>query len=122
MYAWIWNRLPGNAAVRAGLSLALVLAVVAVLFQWVFPWAEPLLPFSDVTVNNGGTTGVRQSGTPSPSPVSSAPSGAGGPAGSTASTGPTGKPAGQSSAPSIDGAALPTYVPRVPLVPTGVVA
>ena len=31
--------------------------VVFVLFQWVFPWAEPLLPFNDVTVNGGGSAG-----------------------------------------------------------------
>jgi hypothetical protein len=28
----------------------LAAAVVAVCFRWVFPWLEPLLPFSDVTV------------------------------------------------------------------------
>jgi hypothetical protein len=101
MYGWIWQRLPGSTAVRTGLSLLMFLAVVAVLFQWVFPWAEPLLPFNDVTVDNGGTAGVQQSATPSPS------------------TSPS-----SSSSPSttIDGAALPTYVPRVPLLPTGVVA
>ena len=111
MYGWIWHRLPGNAAVRAVLSLLLFLAVVAVLFKWIFPWAEPLLPFNDVTVDNGGTTSVQQTGTPSPTPSPSArPSG-------------TSKPgAGKSTAPTLDGAALPTYVPRVPLLPTGVVA
>ncbi|MHA6761561.1 hypothetical protein [Streptacidiphilus sp. PAMC 29251] len=101
MYGWIWNRLPGNAAMRAGLSLLLFLATVAVLFKWVFPWAEPLLPFGNVTVDDGGTSSVQPTGTPS------------------AGTTPSG---GSSSAPSIDGAALPTYIPRVPLVPTGVVA
>jgi len=107
MYGWIWHRLPGNAAVRAGLSLLLFLAVVAILFKWVFPWAEPLLPFSDVTVNDGGTSSVQPTGAPSP----------------TASPSGTAKPgAGKSTAPVIDGAALPTYVPRVPLLPTGVVA
>lgn len=52
MYGWIWRHLPGNAFVRALFSLVLVLAVVYVLFQYVFPWAEPLLPFNDVTVDN----------------------------------------------------------------------
>ncbi|GAB3972181.1 hypothetical protein [Streptomyces sparsus] len=51
MYGWIWRHLPGNAYVRATLSLVLVLATVLVLFQYVFPWAEPLLPFGDVTVD-----------------------------------------------------------------------
>ncbi|MCX4737973.1 MULTISPECIES: hypothetical protein [Streptomyces] len=52
MYGWIWRHLPGNAFVRALISLVLILAVVYVLFQYVFPWAEPLLPFNDVTVDN----------------------------------------------------------------------
>ncbi len=55
MYGWIWRHLPGNTLVRAVLALALVLGLVYVLFQYVFPWAEPLLPFGDVTVDGGGT-------------------------------------------------------------------
>jgi len=51
MYSWIWRHLPGNTLVRAVISLVLALAVVYVLFQYVFPWAEPLLPFGDVTVD-----------------------------------------------------------------------
>jgi hypothetical protein len=31
----------------------LLLAVVWVLFEWVFPWAEQSLPFLDVTVDDG---------------------------------------------------------------------
>lgn len=54
MYGWIWRHLPGNAWARAFISLVLVLAVVYVLFQYVFPWAEPLLPFNDVTVDGAG--------------------------------------------------------------------
>jgi hypothetical protein len=57
MYGWIWRHLPGNTWVRAITSLVLVLAIVFALFQWVFPWAEPLLPFNDVTVNGGGSAG-----------------------------------------------------------------
>jgi uncharacterized membrane protein YfcA len=52
MYGWIWRHLPGNAWVRALISLVLLLITVYVLFQYVFPWAEPLLPFNDVTVDN----------------------------------------------------------------------
>ena len=100
MYAWFWNRLPGNALVRTFLSLVLFIAVVAVLFKWIFPWAEPLLPFGDVTVDNGGTNSVQPVGTPTATP----------------SAGTSAKP---STAPSLNGAALPTYVP---LVPTGVAA
>lgn len=51
MYGWIWRHLPGNGWVRALISLALILVIVYTLFQYVFPWAEPLLPFNDVTVD-----------------------------------------------------------------------
>jgi hypothetical protein len=54
MYGWIWRHLPGNTPVRALISLTLVLGVVFLLFQYVFPWADPLLPFGDVTVDGGG--------------------------------------------------------------------
>lgn len=53
MYGWFWRHLPGNTWVRAAISIVLVLLVVYVLFQYVFPWAEPLLPFNQVTVNGG---------------------------------------------------------------------
>jgi hypothetical protein len=50
MYGWIWRHLPGNAPVRSLISSVLILAAVYVLFQHIFPWVEPLLPFNDVTV------------------------------------------------------------------------
>lgn len=113
MYGWIWNRLPGNTLVRALLSLLLFLVAVAVLFTWVFPWAEPLLPFNDVTVNNTGGTNVQPVGPPGSS-GSPAATPSGQPSGS-----PRPTPGSKSSAPTLDGAARPTYVP---LVPTGVTA
>jgi hypothetical protein len=60
MYGWIWRHLPGNAWVRAFTCVVLALVVVYVLFQYVFPWAEPLLPFNDVTVDNNDGLGVLQ--------------------------------------------------------------
>lgn len=54
MYGWLWRHLPGPTPVRVLLALALVAAVLAVLFLVVFPWAEPRLPFGDVTVEDGG--------------------------------------------------------------------
>jgi hypothetical protein len=51
MYAWIWRHLPGPVPVRATVAVLLLLAVVVVLFGWVFPWLEPRLPFTDVTVD-----------------------------------------------------------------------
>jgi len=52
MYGWIWRHLPGNTAVRTAIAAVLVLAVCALLLFVVFPWAEPHLPFSDVTIDN----------------------------------------------------------------------
>ncbi|MDQ0378167.1 hypothetical protein [Amycolatopsis thermophila] len=51
MYAWIWRRLPGPAAVKAVTALVLVLGVIALLLFVVFPWLDPMLPFNQVSVN-----------------------------------------------------------------------
>ena len=51
MYTWIWRHLPGGTSLKAIEALALVLAVSALLLFVVFPEVEPLLPFTDVTVN-----------------------------------------------------------------------
>ena len=51
MYGWIWRHLPGPWPARTALALILVVAVVALLFTSVFPWAERSLPFLDVTVD-----------------------------------------------------------------------
>ena len=52
MYAAIWRLLPGPAWFRVILALALILAVVYALFEWVFPVIAPYMPFyeSDLTV------------------------------------------------------------------------
>ncbi|WP_170067916.1 hypothetical protein [Lentzea guizhouensis] len=49
MYSWIWRHLPGPLFLRVIEAVVLVLAVVALLMFVVFPWAEPLLPFNNVT-------------------------------------------------------------------------
>ncbi len=54
MYAWLWRRLPDPPLLRWTLALLLVAAVVVLLFGVVFPWVEPRLPFTDVTVETGG--------------------------------------------------------------------
>ncbi|WP_457254404.1 hypothetical protein [Pedococcus sp. P5_B7] len=51
IYAAIWRALPGPLVVRVLLAAVLVLAVVAVLFVWVFPRIAPLMPFNDNTVD-----------------------------------------------------------------------
>ena len=50
MYTWIWRHLPGGLPGRIVGSLVLVAIAVALLFTVVFPWAEPRLPFNQVTV------------------------------------------------------------------------
>ncbi len=62
MYAWIWNHLPGPTAVRALISLVTLSLLVMVLFTWVFPWLEPRLPFTDVTVDPLSSTGLSTTG------------------------------------------------------------
>jgi hypothetical protein len=49
MYSWIWRQLPGPFPVRLGIAVVLAAGVVALLMFVVFPWAEPLLPFNNVT-------------------------------------------------------------------------
>lgn len=53
MYSWIWRTLPGGLPGKLLGSLLLLTAAVAVLFLYVFPAVEPLLPFSEVTVEPG---------------------------------------------------------------------
>jgi hypothetical protein len=53
VYTWIWRHLPGGLPGKLLGSLVLLTAVVLLLFFVVFPAVEPLLPFSDVTVEEG---------------------------------------------------------------------
>jgi hypothetical protein len=50
MYGWIWRHLPFGRPGKLILSALLVAGVTAALWFWVFPAAEPLLPFDDVQV------------------------------------------------------------------------
>jgi len=54
VYGWFWRHLPGSVPVRVLLALLTLALVVVVLFTVVFPQVEPLLPFSDVTVDGDG--------------------------------------------------------------------
>ena len=49
MYGWIWRHLPGPLYLRIVEAVVLVAGVVALLMFVVFPWAEPKLPFNNVT-------------------------------------------------------------------------
>jgi hypothetical protein len=50
VYTWIWRHLPGRTPAKALEALVLVAAISALLLFVVFPWVEPLLPFTEVTV------------------------------------------------------------------------
>ena len=52
MYVWIWRHLPGGRLLRVLQVLVLLAAVVALLFFYVFPTVEPMLPYTDVTVDS----------------------------------------------------------------------
>lgn len=66
MYGWLWSHLPGSTVWRVVQSAVLGLAVLALLFLVVFPWASQHVPFLRVTVQDpaaqsqvvpsGGTT------------------------------------------------------------------
>jgi len=53
VYGWIWRTLPGGRAAKTAGALVVFALVVLLLFFVVFPAVEPLLPFSDVTVDEG---------------------------------------------------------------------
>jgi hypothetical protein len=55
VYGWIWQHLPGPTPVRLLIALVLIAGIVLLLFTVVFPWLEPLLPFTDVTVDDAGS-------------------------------------------------------------------
>jgi hypothetical protein len=50
MYSWIWRHLPGPVPVRALLAVALLAAIVVLLFTVVFPQVEAWLELNEVTV------------------------------------------------------------------------
>ncbi|HVE62746.1 MAG TPA: hypothetical protein VNB94_02940 [Mycobacteriales bacterium] len=57
MYVWIWRRLPGGLPGKLAGSALLLLTALALLFLVVFPYAEPRLPFNNVTVEDGPVSG-----------------------------------------------------------------
>lgn len=75
MYGWLWHRLPGGTGWKVVQSAVLGVAVLALLFLVLFPWASQHVPFLRVTVEDpaaaqahsvpfGGTTPlIRKSST-----------------------------------------------------------
>jgi hypothetical protein len=66
VYAWIWRRLPFGLAGKLTGSLLLAAAFTALLWFFVFPWAEPLLPFDDVQVTQDSDAPGGQDGPAGP--------------------------------------------------------
>ena len=50
MYGWIWRHLPGPLAVKVLISLVIAAGVLTLLWLFVFPWVEHLLPLGAVTI------------------------------------------------------------------------
>jgi hypothetical protein len=69
MYSWIWHKLPFGLPGKIIGSLLLVSVVVAGLWFWGFPTAEPLLPFDDVNVTDQNGPGGGPDGGPGPAGV-----------------------------------------------------
>ena len=51
MYAFLWRHLPGPVFLKVLIAAAMFALLVVLLFGWVFPWVEPLMPFSGNTVS-----------------------------------------------------------------------
>jgi len=54
VYVLLWRKLPGPWPVKVVQCLLLLAISVLLLFTIVFPWVEPRLPFTDVTVDDQG--------------------------------------------------------------------
>ncbi|GLB64119.1 hypothetical protein NCCP2495_19980 [Dietzia sp. NCCP-2495] len=50
MYGYLWRALPGPRPVRIVLLVALLVAVVVLLMEVVFPWVSQQMPYTDVTI------------------------------------------------------------------------
>lgn len=50
MYGWIWRRLPGSPVTRTVELTLLVLAVAALLWLVVFPWASLHVPLDQAGI------------------------------------------------------------------------
>ncbi len=70
MYVWIWRTLPGGTPGKIVGSVLLALAVVTVLFLWVFPWIDDNFALlSDVTIDQAESSSLNGAAGPSPGPA-----------------------------------------------------
>ncbi|WP_156165464.1 hypothetical protein [Demequina rhizosphaerae] len=50
IFPFVWRLLPGPVWLRVALLLVLIAAIVAVLFQWVYPWFSVTFDIQDQNV------------------------------------------------------------------------
>ena len=50
MYGYLWDILPGPRPAKALLVIILLVALVLLLMEIVFPWVSEHMPYSDVTI------------------------------------------------------------------------
>ena len=50
MYGYFWRSLPGPRPVKALIVIVLLVALVLLLMEVVFPWVSEQMPYTDVTV------------------------------------------------------------------------
>lgn len=56
MYGWLWNVLPGPTPVRILLLVLLFALLVVVLFLWVFPIVDAMLPIDESEIETAGSS------------------------------------------------------------------
>jgi uncharacterized membrane protein len=64
MYGWLWRVFPGGLIGKIVCSVLLGAIAAALLFVFVFPRVESLLPFQDVTVDTGSSSAPSPSAAP----------------------------------------------------------
>lgn len=52
MYAFLWRLLPGPVWLKSIIALAIVVGIFFLLMNVVFPWADTLMPYNDISVSN----------------------------------------------------------------------
>lgn len=55
MYGWLFRHLPGPLWVRIIITVILVIAIVLLLMQFVFPWLNQFNPLNDSTIGGSST-------------------------------------------------------------------
>ena len=50
MYVYLWRALPGRRPVKIILLVVLLVTLVLLLMEVVFPWVSDQMPYTDVTV------------------------------------------------------------------------